>query len=68
MEFAKTTGEGKYGNTNWTFFPTDTGVHIWKDMEVVWANDITVEEFLEDHQKLWDKARKKNNTLPIGDR
>jgi hypothetical protein len=37
-------------------------------MEVVWANDITVEEFLEDHQKLWDKARKNDNTLPIGDR
>ncbi|MDC0497977.1 ABC transporter substrate-binding protein [Alphaproteobacteria bacterium] len=68
MDFAKTTGEGNYGYTTWSFFAADPGVHIWKDMEVVWANDITVEEFLEDHQKLWDKARKKNNTLPIGDR
>ena len=34
-------------------------------MEVVWAGDISVEDFMSDHQKMWDKARKKNETLPV---
>ena len=40
-EFAEATGSGNYGYTTWTFYPNDPGVHIWKDMEVVWAGDIT---------------------------
>ena len=55
-------------NTTWTFWPADPGVHIWKDMEVVWAGDISVEDYMYDHQKLWDKARKKNQLLPVGAR
>ena len=47
------------------FWPADPGVHIWKDMEVVWAGDISVEDFLYDHQKMWDKARKNGDTLPV---
>lgn len=67
-EFAAATGEGNYGYTTWSFFPAEPGVHIWKDMEVVWAGDITVEEFLEDQQKLWDKAREKDQLIPVGSR
>jgi raffinose/stachyose/melibiose transport system substrate-binding protein len=68
LDFADATGKGNYGYTTWTFWPADPGVHIWKDMEVVWAGDISVEDYMYDHQKLWDKARKKNQLLPVGAR
>ena len=68
VDFAEATGKGNYGYTTWTFWPADPGVHIWKDMEVVWAGDISVEDYMYDHQKLWDKARKKGQLLPVGAR
>ena len=68
LDFADATGKGNYGYTTWTFWPADPGVHIWKDMEVVWAGDISVEDYMYDHQKLWDKARDKNQLLPVGAR
>ena len=68
VEFAEATGKGDYGYTTWTFWPADPGVHIWKDMEVVWAGDISVEDYMYDHQKMWDKARKKGELLPVGAR
>ena len=68
VDFAEATGKGNYGYTTWTFWPADPGVHIWKDMEVVWAGDISVEDYMYDHQKMWDKARKKGELLPVGAR
>jgi len=68
LTFAEETGKGNYGYTTWTFWPSDPGVHIWKDMEVLWAGEITSQEFMEDHEKLWKKARKDNATLPVGKR
>jgi raffinose/stachyose/melibiose transport system substrate-binding protein len=66
--FGKVTGEGNYGYCTWAFWPAEPGVHIWKDMEVVWAGDISVADYMADHQKLWDKARDKGTTLSIPDR
>ena len=68
LDFADATGKGNYGYTTWTFWPADPGVHIWKDMEVVWAGDISVEDYMYDHQKLWDKASDKGQLLPVGAR
>ena len=67
-EFAKASGSGNYGYTTWTFYPNDPGVHIWKDMEVVWAGDITPLEFMEESQRLWDKARADDALVPVGKR
>ena len=67
-EFAEATGTGNYGYTTWTFYPNDPGVHIWKDMEVVWAGDITPLEFMEESQRLWDKARADDALVPVGKR
>ena len=50
------------------FYPNDPGVHIWKDMEVVWAGDITPLEFMEESQRLWDKARADDALVPVGKR
>lgn len=68
VDFAETTGRGDYGYTTWTYYPSEAGTHIWKDMEVVWAGEITPLEFLEEQQELWDEAREDNAIVPIGDR
>ena len=68
VDFAKATGNGNYGYTTWTFYPANAGTHIWKDMESVWAGDISVVEFLAEQQKLWDKARDANELIPVGKR
>ena len=67
-EYARITGEGNYGYCTWTFWPADPGVHIWKDMEVVWAGDITPLEFMEESQRLWDQARADDALVPVGKR
>jgi len=38
----------------------------WDSLEHL--NLITSEEFMEDHEKLWKKARKNNSLLPVGSR
>ena len=68
IDFAKVTGAGDYGYTTWTFYPAEAGTHIWKDMESVWAGDISVVEFLSEQQALWDKARAANQLIPVGKR
>ena len=68
VDFSETTAKGDYGYTTWTFYPAEAGSHVWKEMEVVWAGDITVMENLEEQQKLWDKARSKNALIPVGKR
>lgn len=68
VDFAKVTGDGNYGYTTWTFYPANAGTHIWKDMESVWAGDISVAEFLAEQQELWDKARDSNELIPVGKR
>ena len=68
IDFAKVTGAGDYGYTTWTFYPAEAGTHIWKDMESVWAGDISVVEFLGEQQALWDKARAAGQLIPVGKR
>jgi len=67
-DFAQVTGEGRYGYTTWTFFPVDANLHVWKAMELVWAGDITVEDYLAQQQALWDEARANNETLRLSPR
>jgi raffinose/stachyose/melibiose transport system substrate-binding protein len=64
-DFAKTTGEGRYGYTTWTFWPAKADVQLYKDVELVWAGEMTVKDYLAKHQAEWDAARKANLTLPI---
>jgi raffinose/stachyose/melibiose transport system substrate-binding protein len=64
-DFAKVTGEGRYGYTTWTFWPAKPNVQLWTDVESVWAGDISVEDYLATQQELWDEARAANETLPI---
>ena len=67
-DFDEAHESGNYGYTTCAFYPNDPGVHILKDMEVVWAGDITPLEFMEESQRLWDKAREDDALVPVGKR
>jgi raffinose/stachyose/melibiose transport system substrate-binding protein len=68
VDFAEVTGEGRYGYTTWTFWPAKANVQLWEAIEEVWAGDITTEEYLAEHQALWDEAREEGRTLVIPER
>ena len=64
-DFAKVTGEGRVGYTTWTFWPADPNIHLWESVENVWFDELSVEDYLAEHQTLWDMAREDGVTLPI---
>ncbi len=67
-DFAEVTGEGRYGYTTWTFWPADPNVQLWTDVELVWAGELSTEDYLATQQELWDEARADGKTLPIPER
>lgn len=64
-DFAEVTGEGRIGYTTWTFWPADPNVQLWQDIELVWYDEMTVEDYLAIHQELWDEAREAGKTLNV---
>ncbi len=64
-DFAAVTGEGRYGYTTWTFWPAGPNVQLWESIEQVWFGDMSVEDYLAEHQAAWDEAREAGATLPI---
>ncbi|MCY3945885.1 MAG: extracellular solute-binding protein [Anaerolineaceae bacterium] len=64
-DFAAVTGEGRIGYTTWTFWPAAPNVHLWEAVENVWWGDISVEEYLEEHERLWQIERDAGNLLPV---
>ncbi|MCE2490212.1 MAG: extracellular solute-binding protein [Anaerolineae bacterium] len=64
-DFAAVTGAGRIGYTTWTFWPADPNVHLWEAVENVWWGDISVEEYLEEHERLWQIERDAGNVLPV---
>jgi raffinose/stachyose/melibiose transport system substrate-binding protein len=67
-EFSDVTGAGNYGYTTWTFWPAEAGTQLWSDIELVWAGEMTTEEYLAKQQALWDKARSAGGIPPIPER
>lgn len=67
-EFAEVTGEGRYGYTTWTFWPAEAETQLWKDIELVWAGEQPISEYLANQQALWEKARTDNAVPPIPER
>ena len=64
-DFAKVTSEGRFGYTTWTFWPADPNVQLWTSVEEVWAGDLSVEDYLAEHQALWEDARAEGSTLAV---
>lgn len=67
-EFGEVTGDGNYGYTSWTFWPAEAETQLWQDIELVWAGEMTTEEYLAKQQELWDKAREQGGVPPIPER
>lgn len=56
-DFATVTGEGRIGYTTWTFWPAVPNVQLWEEIELVWYDEMSVEDYLASHQAAWDQAR-----------
>ncbi len=64
-DFAAVTGEGRIGYTTWTFWPAGPNVQLWEEVELVWYDEMSVEDYLASHQAMWDEARAEGSTLNV---
>jgi raffinose/stachyose/melibiose transport system substrate-binding protein len=54
-----------YGYTTWTFWPPKSDVYIYEQIEKVWAGEITPQQYLEGHQKLFEEELQAGDIPPI---
>lgn len=54
-EFAKDTGEGKFGYTTWTFWPAKTDQYIIEELDGVLTGDASAEAYQQEQQKLFEQ-------------
>jgi raffinose/stachyose/melibiose transport system substrate-binding protein len=59
---------GNYGYTTWTFWPPKSDVYIYEEIERVWGGDMTVEEYLQGLQTLFDEEKAAGDIPPIPER
>jgi len=59
---------GDYGYTTWTFWPPRSDVYIYEEVERVWSGDITVEEYLQGLQTVFDEELQAGEIPPIPER
>jgi raffinose/stachyose/melibiose transport system substrate-binding protein len=59
---------GDYGYTTWTFWPPRSDVYIYEEVESVWSGDITVEEYLQGLQTIFDEELEAGDIPPIPER
>jgi raffinose/stachyose/melibiose transport system substrate-binding protein len=64
----KASDANNYGYTTWTFWPPKSDVYIYEEVEKVWAGDITAQEYLEGHQKLFKEEFDAGDIPPIPER
>ena len=60
--------ENNYGYTTGTFWPPKTEVYLYEQIEKVWAGDLTVEDYLEGLQKLFDQELQAGDIPPVPER
>ncbi len=59
---------GGYGYTTWTFWPSATRTHLVENIERVWGGEITVEEYLQGMQDVFDGELADGTVPPVPDR
>jgi raffinose/stachyose/melibiose transport system substrate-binding protein len=59
---------GNYGYTTWTFWPPETRTHLFENIEQVWGGDVTVEEYLQQMQEIFDQELAEGAVPPIPNR
>lgn len=64
-EIADAVDEGGYGFTTWTFWPPKTNQYIWEGIEQVWVGQLSVEDYLEEMDKIFQKELRAGQVPPI---
>lgn len=62
---SKATTEGRYGYTNWTFFPPKSLVYAYTEIEKVWVGQETPKEYLAGLDKVFQEELKAGKVPPI---
>jgi raffinose/stachyose/melibiose transport system substrate-binding protein len=63
-QFAKDTGEGKFGYTTWTFWPAKTDQYIIEELDSVLTGDISVEDYQAEQQRLFTEEKQAGQVPP----
>jgi raffinose/stachyose/melibiose transport system substrate-binding protein len=58
VRLSQATGEGNFGYTAWTFWPSKSDVYIQEDSQKVLTGDITAAEFCEGLAEVFQEDRK----------
>ena len=64
----KASAANNYGYTTWTFWPPKSDVYIYEQIEKVWAGDMTVDQYLQGLQTLFDQEKAAGDIPPIPER
>ena len=59
---------GDYGYATWTFWPPETRTHLFENIEQVWGGDLTVEEYLQTMQEIFEQEAAEGAVPPIPNR
>jgi raffinose/stachyose/melibiose transport system substrate-binding protein len=64
----KASEENNYGYTTWTFWPPKTEVYLYEEIEKVWAGDVTLPDYLQGLQDLFDQELESGDLPPLPER
>lgn len=68
IDLASASDSGGYGYTTWTFWPPKSDVYIYEQIELVWAGEITPEEYLQGLDEVFQEELAAGAIPPIPDR
>jgi raffinose/stachyose/melibiose transport system substrate-binding protein len=64
-ELSEASAEGRYGYTLWTFWPPKSNAFVREELERVWAGDISVQEYLDNVQELFEEEVEAGDVKPV---
>ncbi len=64
-ELGAASDANNYGYTTWTFWPPKSDLYIYEEVEKVWANETSVEDYLAGLQKIFDEEVQAGDIPPI---
>jgi len=67
-ELNKAAGAGQYGYTTWTFWPPKSDAYIYDEIEKVWGNQLTLQDYLKGLDTLFQEELKSGDIPPIPER
>ena len=62
---ASAVNDGGYGYTTWTFMPTKTNQYLWEAIEKVWLDQISVEEYLSEIDRIFQEELTAGQVPPL---